>query len=221
VYRAEQGRRLFGVLGIGSSVGAVAGSRIARSLIVLGPEVLMALAAGILVVCVALYAWIDRHFRTALRSSVALIPEEPVSHEDPFRLLLRDRYLLLIAALTLLLNWCSANGEYILDRALLASVGEAHARGMSASAFVGAFKADYFAWVNIAGVTIQLFAVSRVLGRYGVRGALAVLPIVAFAKLVRVPSWTEGRERSAKLVRVPSWTEGRERSAGKTRSVAW
>jgi hypothetical protein len=25
----------------------------------------------------------------------------------------------------------------------------------------------------------------------------------------------------AKLVRVPSWTEGRERSAGKTRSVAW
>jgi class 3 adenylate cyclase len=32
--------------------------------------------------------------------------------------------------------------------------------------------------------------------------------------------WRRARE-GTKLVRVPSWTEGRERSAGKTRSVAW
>jgi AAA family ATP:ADP antiporter len=116
-----------------------------------------------------------------LRSPRKRAADEPLSHEGPFHLIFRDRYLLLIAALTLVLNWCNANGEYILDRTLLASVGEAQARGLSASAFVGAFKADYFAWVNIAGVTIQLFAVSRVMKRFGIRGALAALPIVAFA----------------------------------------
>jgi AAA family ATP:ADP antiporter len=181
VYRPEQGRRLFAILGIGSSVGAVAGARIARSLVVLGPEALMGLAAAILVVCVILYGFIDRRFRVESATRTLPAPEEPLSHEGPFHLIFRDRYLMLVAALTLVLNWCNANGEYILDRTLLASIGEAHARGMSPATFVGAFKADYFAWVNIVGVTVQLFAVSRVLYRFGVRGALAVLPVVAFA----------------------------------------
>ena len=181
VYRPEQGRRLFAILGIGSSVGAVAGARIARSLIVLGPEALMGLAAAILVACVGLYAWVDRHLAVSPRPSSQPMEQDAHANEGPFHLLMRDRYLLLVAALTLVLNWCNANGEYILDRTLLASVGEAQARGMSPATFVGAFKADYFAWVNIAGVTVQFFAVSRILGRYGVRGALTVLPAIAFA----------------------------------------
>jgi AAA family ATP:ADP antiporter len=115
------------------------------------------------------------------RSGAGANTDAALTHEGPFHLLLRDRYLLLVAALTLVLNWCNANGEYILDRTLLASVGEAQARGMTPAAFVGAFKADYFAWVNVAGVTIQMFAVSRVMARWGVRGGLLILPIVAFA----------------------------------------
>ena len=43
-----------------------------------------------------------------------------------------------------------------------------------------AFKADYFEWVNVTGVVLQLLLVSRVMTRSGVRGALLVLPIVAF-----------------------------------------
>jgi AAA family ATP:ADP antiporter len=182
VYGPTQGTRLFAILGIGSSVGAVAGARIARSLIVVGPQALMLLAAVILLVCVALYAWVDRR-QAAVPQAPTATPakEEALMHEGPFHLLLRDRYLLLVAALTLVLNWCNANGEYILDRTLLASVADARARGMTPEAFVGAFKADYFAWVNVAGVTVQMFAVSRVLARWGVRGALVILPVVAFA----------------------------------------
>jgi AAA family ATP:ADP antiporter len=182
VYRPEQGTRLFAILGIGSSVGAVAGARIAKGLIDLGPQALMLLAAMILLACVGLYRWVDRRQegqpkkpRTGATSDAALM------HEGPFHLLVRDRYLLLVAALTLVLNWCNANGEYILDRTLLASVGEAQARGMTPAAFVGAFKADYFAWVNVAGVAIQMFAVSRIMARYGVVGGLLILPCVAFA----------------------------------------
>src|ERR1700722_14839205 len=57
VYTPEQGKRLFAILGIGSSVGAVAGARVARSLAPLGPAWLMGVAAAILVVCVGLFTW--------------------------------------------------------------------------------------------------------------------------------------------------------------------
>ncbi|HXK16715.1 MAG TPA: hypothetical protein VNG33_02840 [Polyangiaceae bacterium] len=178
IFSPEQGRRLFAVLGIGSSTGAVAGARMARSLAALGPAFMMLGAALILVGCVALFAVVDRLNPTrAARSNDA--PEQPLSSEGPFQLFLHDRYLQLIAALTLVLNCCNSNGEYILDRALLTTVADSKTHGAPAEAFVASFKADYFAWVNAAGVCLQLFAVSRVLTRFGVRRALTVLPIVA------------------------------------------
>lgn len=183
VYRPEQGQRLFAILGIGSSVGAVAGARLAKSLAVLGPATMMTTAAAMLLVCVVLYAWVERRLVQAPAPRPAEVgppKEEPLSKVGPFQLLLRDRYLMLVAALTLVLNWCNSSGEYILDRTLLAAVGDAQARGMAPNAFVSAFKADYFAWMNGAGVLLQLFAVSRIMTRYGVRAALFVMPVISF-----------------------------------------
>jgi AAA family ATP:ADP antiporter len=180
VYLPEQGKRIFAVLGIGSSLGAVAGARIAGAIAPLGPSAMMLGAAGLLVVCVAHYALAAKLVRRSEPTAATAEANEPLSTEGPFQLLLRDRYLLLIAALTLLLNWCNANGEYILDRTLLASLDEARQQGTSAMAFIATFKAQYFEWVNIAGVALQLFAVSRVVARFGLRGALLVLPVVAF-----------------------------------------
>jgi AAA family ATP:ADP antiporter len=94
--------------------------------------------------------------------------------------LLNDRYLLLIAALTFLLNYVNSNGEYVLDRTLLASVAQHGWNPADAAKFVAGFKAEYFGWVNLIGVTLQLFAVSRILARFGVSNALFVLPLVAF-----------------------------------------
>lgn len=178
IYSPEQGKRLFAILGIGSSVGAVAGSYIAGALVPFGPQALMGGAAMLLVICVLLIAWVAR--RIGVRGATQAAPgkESPVADESPLHLLLRDRYLLLIAALTLLLNWVNSSGEYILDRTLLASP-QAHAAGVDTSHFVGAFKADYLLWVNILSVLLQLFAVSRIVGRLGVRNALLFLPGVA------------------------------------------
>jgi AAA family ATP:ADP antiporter len=180
VYTPEQGRRLFAVLGIGSSVGAVAGARIAQWLVPLGPRGLMLGAAALLLVCVLLVAWVDRRARSAAPRAAEADPEEPLPAQNAFQLLLHDKYLLLVAALTLLLNWVNSNGEYLLDRTLLAAVADGAAGG-DPERFVGAFKADYFAWVNLLGVGMQLFAVSRILKHLGVRNALLFLPVVAFA----------------------------------------
>jgi AAA family ATP:ADP antiporter len=55
-------------------------------------------------------------------------------------------------------------------------VADAKARGLTAEAFVGGVKADYFAWFNAIGMLLQLFAVSRILTRLGIRNALLFLP---------------------------------------------
>src|SRR5687768_9262991 len=55
LYTQEQGKRLFAILGIGASVGAVLGSFLASKLYEpLGPYVIMLVSAAILVVCLAL-----------------------------------------------------------------------------------------------------------------------------------------------------------------------
>jgi ATP:ADP antiporter, AAA family len=180
VYSPEQGKRLFAVLGIGSSVGAVVGADVAKWLVPFGPQALMLGAAVLLVVCSALLVWINARVQApAALGGPEPAAEQPLARESAFRLLTHDRYLLLIAALTLLINWVNSNGEYLLDRTLLAAVahGGQHVNAMT---FVGKFKAEYFEWVNLVGVLLQLFAVSRILDKLGVRAALFFLPIVAF-----------------------------------------
>ncbi len=183
LYDEEQGKRLFALVGVGSAVGSVAGSALARSMVARGPHVLMLGAAVLVSSCVALLAWVERRARRdgmpGGRRGARADDEEPVARETPLQLLLHDRYLVLIGALTLLLNCVSGLGDYVLDRTLLSRVAGAAAAGTSPETFVGAFKASFFAWYNGLAVLLQLFAVSRVLTRYGVRTALLVLPVVA------------------------------------------
>lgn len=178
LYSPEQGKRVFAVLGIGSSIGAVVGARVAGALVPLGPQALMLAAAGLIVVCVGLIAWVDGRSRSESASGTAA--DKPLTNESALGLILGDRFLLLLAVLTLLLNWVNTNGEYLLDRTLLAALAEKGGH-TDAAVFIGRFKAEYFGWVNIVGVVLQLFIVSRVLSRLGVQKALFILPVVAFA----------------------------------------
>jgi AAA family ATP:ADP antiporter len=48
------------------------------------------------------------------------------------------------------------------------------------SQVIGSFYGNFFFWVNLVGVLVQMFLVSRVFKYLGVRAALFVLPLVAF-----------------------------------------
>ncbi|HET7294509.1 MAG TPA: Npt1/Npt2 family nucleotide transporter [Vicinamibacteria bacterium] len=191
IYTDEQGTRLFPIIGGGSSVGAVAGAWLARSLVRLGTQVLMGAAIVILLACVALISWVQRRAaapRRAERSSAA--HEAPLSQRGAIELLIHDRYLLLIAGMVVLLNWVNSSGEYLLDRVLLGVAAQASAAGGSAQALIGGFKADYFAWYNLLGMGLQLLVVSRILRVVGVRKALSILPafaLVAYGAAARLP----------------------------------
>jgi len=67
IYTPEQGKRLFAVLGIGSSVGAVAGAFIAKQLASSGPRAMMLGAAGVLVVCIVLFSVVEGRVRVSNR----------------------------------------------------------------------------------------------------------------------------------------------------------
>ncbi len=182
MYSEEQGKRLFPIIGGGSSIGAVVGARLAQSLVPFGPSVLMATALAILFVCVGFIVAVERR-RAASRAEEPLGKEggreRPLSTEGAFRLLAHDKYLLLIGGLVILLNSVNSTGEYVLDRTLLVAANEASEHGVSARDFIGAFKANYFAWYNAIGMVLQLFAVSRIFALIGVRRALLVMPTFA------------------------------------------
>lgn len=184
----EQGKRLFPIIGAGSSLGAVAGARLAKSLVPLGPQTSMAASALILVLCASLMVAAGRRPLSSAGRAPAAEVSTPLATEGAFQLLFRDKYLLLIAGLVVFLNWVNSSGEYLFDRTLLVAAREAH--GIDPKVFVGTFKADYFIWYNGLGLALQLFGVSRILKLVGVRKALYVLPgfaLVAYGSAVFLP----------------------------------
>ncbi|HTA89121.1 MAG TPA: MFS transporter [Polyangiaceae bacterium] len=180
IFTREQGTRLFAVLGLGSSLGAVFGSWSSKLLVPLGPGALMLGAAVLLLACTASLAFIELRHRK--RETVEPVDEtQPVlSRGSAFSLLLSDKYLLLLAALTLIINWVNTNGEYIFDRSVLEYVHSVAASGASAHRIVGEMKASYFYWTNVFSVVLQMFLVSRLLTRLGVRAVLFLPPLFAF-----------------------------------------
>ena len=111
--------------------------------------------------------------------------EEPedVPTTGAFALVLRTRYLLYIAILILLLNWVNTNGQsllyFLITDTATQAVGAGTAGGMDTGQFIGTFYADFEKWVNIAGLFIQLFVVSRVMKYMGVHAAIMILPLIA------------------------------------------
>jgi AAA family ATP:ADP antiporter len=188
VYTPEQGRRLFAILGFGQTLGATLGSVVSKALIgPLGVYQLMLVAAGLLAVYLLLI-WIVNRRSQNIAPGTAPVAEAPMlDRRGGFAMVARDRYLLLIALLLLLLNFVNTNGEYILGRVVSGEAARLVAAGLTnglapdafVKQFIGSFYADYFTWVNILTAVIQIFLVARVLQRFGVRVALYVLPVVA------------------------------------------
>jgi ATP:ADP antiporter, AAA family len=180
VYDPDQGRRLFGVVGFGSSMGAIAGAWAAKPLIDhAGTQVPMLIAAAVLVMTILLTRLV--HVRERVAHDVGGRPvneDARLTARGGFRLVMTDRYLLLLAALVLVYNWVNTNGEYILGRTVKAYV-ESHVAQDQVEKGIDLFYAGFYTWVNWIGVAIQLLLVSRILKRFGPRVGLFVLPVIA------------------------------------------
>ncbi len=206
VYTVEQGKRLFAIVAFGASLGAIAGSKLAEVLIgAFGLYLPMGLAAVILVLCIVVTNVVHARergkapARTDEKDEGGKAAEAPdadavIKGRNGFALVFADRYLLLIAALMLVLNVVNTTGEYILGETLTDLAQAQVARGQLAEgdvgSWIGAFYGNYLFWTSTVSAIIQAFLVSRIVKWFGVRGALLVLPVVAlgaYAVLVAVP----------------------------------
>jgi AAA family ATP:ADP antiporter len=83
----------------------------------------------------------------------------------------------------LLTNWVNTTGEYILsstvDGAAEAAVASDASGGLNEKEYITRFYSDFFLVVNILGVVVQLFLVSRIIKYAGVRIGILVLPFTA------------------------------------------
>jgi AAA family ATP:ADP antiporter len=185
LYTEGQGRRLFPFIGVGASLGAWLGASAVPSLLNdagFTPYTLMFIAA--IVLLVALVITIVVNARETARSGPegAKIEGTPLGREGGFELILRDRYLMWIAVLTILLNVVNTTGEYLLNKLVENAAAAAYsAPGQIAEsrAFIGSFMGSFYGNVNLVGLLLQLFVTSRVMRYMGVRGALFILPIIA------------------------------------------
>ena len=125
IYTESEGKRLFAVIAIGQSLGAVFGPKIAGK----GAGdvfVLLLVSAGIFAVCLLLYNVINSRVvaSTEKKTAVTTRPSKPLEKGGGFQLVLTNRYLLLIACMVLVSNLVNTTGEYILSNAALTHAEE-------------------------------------------------------------------------------------------------
>lgn len=181
LYTEAQGKRLFPVIGVGSSLGAWLGARAAADLVKayqLTPFSLMWIAAALLLACVAL-TWLANQRETSRPTSdMVQHAGEKLGAQDGFKIIFASRYLTLIAVLTVLLNIVNSCGEFLLGN-VVSQEAAALADRAERQRYVAQFYGSFFSWVNLASALTQMFLVSRLFAAAGVRGSLFVLPTIS------------------------------------------
>jgi len=184
LFSTERGKRLFPIVGMGASIGALLGAFLAtRYFAGAGPYVLMLIAAGGLMLPIVFTLWVNRRERDSGRDKAAAAAEQPLGKAGGFQLVFQQRYLLLIAMLLVTLNLVNTIGEFVLGDLITAeakaAVASGTAGGLDERALIGTMAGGVQTWVNLLGLLFQAFLVSRVFKWIGVRGALFILPLIA------------------------------------------
>ncbi|HOW86305.1 MAG TPA: Npt1/Npt2 family nucleotide transporter [Candidatus Aminicenantes bacterium] len=205
LYSDEAGKRAFPLVALGATSGGLVATLpfMKRLRDLLGSHwefKLMLLAGIILFVCILLARHIHRREVRAVAAARergqagagarAETQEMPLRAGGGFRLVFRNRYLLLIALMIGLYNFVNATGEYIITTATVnRSIAGPSAASAPSPAPEGANEPaekaihdafmDYQFLTNLIALVIQLFLVSRIFKWIGVNGALLVLPLLA------------------------------------------
>ena len=184
VFDSEQGKRLFGFLAAGATVGGIAGSALTSGLVAhVGQHWL--LLASILLLEVAVFA-------VRRLSFISDAFSHPAEDSDPHRPLgggifagmthtLRSPYLLGIAAFILLYSITSTVLYF-----QQASIAEAHFTSRAART---AFFANIDFWVNTLTLGCQLFLTWRLTAWLGVAVMLAILPALSVFGFAALSAW--------------------------------
>ena len=205
IYTKEAGSRLFPIIGVGMTVGSPVGAAIAERMFSaqLSPYLMLYLAAALLLATAGLYAASNR---TGSSTHHAAADGAPIGGRGAFSLVFSSRYIGLIAVLLILLNVVNTVGEFILSDLVVGAATEAGRTNPSfdTGAYIGAFYGNYFLWVNLLAVVLQIFLAPRLIKKFGLAGVLFALPfialgaygVVAFGATIAIVRWAKTAENS-------------------------
>ncbi|HEY0252097.1 MAG TPA: Npt1/Npt2 family nucleotide transporter [Kofleriaceae bacterium] len=128
LYTEEEGKRLFALIGIGASIGAIIGAFLPHVLEpILKVHGLMALAVGCLVLSIFLYRIVDHRESARANKEVPSAKEEKPDKSGGFGMVIKDRYLRLIAFMLLSATVVNSVGEYVIGK-MATGKAEAYAK---------------------------------------------------------------------------------------------
>src|SRR6185503_9007798 len=173
LYTQDQGKRIFPLIGVGSSLGAWVGSMRAGYLVEsVGTARLLIAGAVLLIVCAGLSRVVHARRPRGGDEAAEAAHDKPLGSAGGFSLIFSDRYLLLIALLAVAINVVNTSGEYLFGRYVVEAANAAHGTGPESAAareaMIGGIYSRFFSAVNLAGFLMQMFVVSRVFKFLGI-----------------------------------------------------
>ena len=176
IFSRTQAKRLFGFVAAGGTIGGIVGPAMATLLATrIGNNNLLLISAagfGVTAVLVRMLA----HEKQKLLSVGVEVQRTSLDHRlkgnpfDGFRLLLRSRYLLLLALFLLLMTWISTIVYFQLGDLITKAFSSREARTQAYGMI------DLV--VNSIAVVIQLLGTGRIIERFGVSTGLLLNPII-------------------------------------------
>jgi len=184
LFRSQQGKRVFGFIAVGSSLGGIAGSFLTAQIASLVPVFVLLLVAVVPLEAAAWLAWLlhrqAREGQTALRVE----EKEPVPGNawSGIGLVLRSPYLSSIAAYIFLMTFASA----VLYFQQAELVGRAFGDDRGASR-------EFLAWIdlatNILTILTQGFLAAHLIRWLGIGLSLAFLPALSFLGFIALGTY--------------------------------
>jgi AAA family ATP:ADP antiporter len=188
IYTREQGRRLFGFITAGGSIGALLGGMATSALVVtIGFQNLLPISAGLLLAAVfcirQLRDWVHREHENELGATVE--SDEPLGGGPLAGIthVLSSRYFGGIVAASVIAS--------LLGTALYMFAAELVESAIPAADARTRFFSDINIWTNALSLVCQMFLVKQVVTRFGIGVSLSLLPIISvvgFAVLAFEPT---------------------------------
>ncbi|HBS27893.1 MAG TPA: MFS transporter [Phycisphaerales bacterium] len=183
VWTPEQGRRLFGFIGVGATLGVIAGSWFTSALADdIGRVNLMLVSLVLLEASV--WAMVGAARRFGVRAERGAKPDLSPGAMDGLRQVFASPYLLAISAYMLCFTVCSTFLYLKVGEVVSAEITDRNARV--------AYYADLRLWENVLTLLTQVFLTARIIRAVGVGPALTAVPLVTIAGffvLGRAEAW--------------------------------
>ena len=177
VFTSREAKRLYGILGVGSVIGAAFGGQFTAVMVYyVGTRNLVLASAGMVVLSYIAYRMAIKASGKTLEAAKGAEEEEEFSIGEIFGHIRRLRHLQVIVGIIII----TFIVDVLVEFQFSAFAKQAY-KGRDLTAFLGNF---YGFWLNLVTFVLQLFLTNFVVSRFGVGGTLQIMPVsIAAASL--------------------------------------